>query len=45
MVGVYDFEATPQRGLDESSAVITQWQASANTWHVVSHPKGMPLQR
>jgi branched-chain amino acid transport system substrate-binding protein len=42
-VGYYDFAATPQRGLDESSVMITQWQADASTWKVVSHPKGMPL--
>jgi branched-chain amino acid transport system substrate-binding protein len=45
MVGTYDFVAVPQRGLNESGVVISQWDASTNTWHVVSHPKGMPLQR
>jgi branched-chain amino acid transport system substrate-binding protein len=44
-VGIFDFPATPQRGLDESSVIITQWQHSDRTWQVVSHPKGVPIER
>ncbi len=41
--GVYDFERVPQRGLDVSNAVITLWDAKAQTWDVVSKPGGAPL--
>lgn len=41
--GVYDFERVPQRGLDVSNAVITLWDAKAQTWDVVSKPGGVPL--
>jgi branched-chain amino acid transport system substrate-binding protein len=44
MIGTYDFVAVPQRGLDESAVVISQWDAGTSTWHVVSGPRGIPLQ-
>lgn len=43
VVGTYDFTAVPQRGLDGSSGVVTQWNATSNDWRVVSHPMGAPL--
>lgn len=42
-LGSYDFTAVPQRGLDGSSGVVTQWNAESNDWSVVSHPRGKPL--
>lgn len=45
VVGVYDFPAVPQRGLDGSSGVVTLWNPDTNEWHVVSHPRGTPLVR
>jgi branched-chain amino acid transport system substrate-binding protein len=41
--GVYDFQKVPQRGLDDSNIVITQWSAPKNDWIVVSRPRGEPL--
>lgn len=43
ITGSYDFEAIPQRGTGESSAVMTTWDSAAATWHVVSHPGGAPF--
>ncbi len=40
--GFYDFKAVPNRGLDESNVVVTRWDASAQTWAVVSDPLGIP---
>ena len=40
--GYYDFKAVPNRGLDESNVVVTRWDASAQTWAVVSDPLGIP---
>jgi branched-chain amino acid transport system substrate-binding protein len=42
--GVYNFEKTPQRGLDISSAIITRWNSSKKYWDVVSRPGGKPIQ-
>jgi branched-chain amino acid transport system substrate-binding protein len=41
--GVYDFEREPQRGLDESDAVVTLWDPAEKTWRPVSEPRGKPL--
>jgi branched-chain amino acid transport system substrate-binding protein len=41
--GVYDFIATPQRGLDVSDAVVTRWAPAKNLWEIVSKPTGLPL--
>jgi branched-chain amino acid transport system substrate-binding protein len=43
--GVYDFQKIPQRGLDDSNVVITQWQGDKGTWQIVSQPKGLPLKQ
>jgi branched-chain amino acid transport system substrate-binding protein len=41
--GSYDFEKTPQRGLDVSDAVVTQWAPAQKRWTIVSQPAGAPL--
>ncbi len=41
--GVYDFTQTPQRGLDETGAVVTRWQPARKIWTIVSKPGGAPL--
>jgi branched-chain amino acid transport system substrate-binding protein len=41
--GVYDFDRTPQRGLDASDAVVTRWMPDARNWAIVSMPGGAPL--
>ena len=41
--GVYDFAASPQRGLDLADVVVTRWDAKQGTWTVVSQPRGLPL--
>jgi branched-chain amino acid transport system substrate-binding protein len=41
--GIYDFERVPQRGLDESDAVVTLWDPAKKTWAAVSEPAGKPL--
>ncbi len=43
VIGVYDMEKVPQRGLGLSNVVVTQWDAAAGTWVLVSHPAGAPL--
>lgn len=43
VTGVYDMEKIPQRGIGLASVVVTQWNAAAGTWAVVSHPGGAPL--
>jgi branched-chain amino acid transport system substrate-binding protein len=40
--GVYDFTKVPQRGLDESDAVVTRWQPAEKIWTIVSKPGGAP---
>ncbi len=42
--GVYDMQRLPQRGLDLDSVVVTRWDAQANTWKVVSKPRGAPAE-
>jgi branched-chain amino acid transport system substrate-binding protein len=41
--GVYDFEKTPQRGLDVTDSVVTRWQPDKKAWAIVSRPGGEPL--
>lgn len=41
--GIYDFQRIPQRGLDDSNVVVTQWRKDKRTWQVVSQPKGIPF--
>ncbi len=41
--GIYDFVREPQRGLDESDAVVTRWEAAQKMWMIVSKPRGEPL--
>ena len=41
--GIYDFTKVPQRGLDETNAVVTRWQPKENTWTIISQPGGGPL--
>ncbi len=41
--GIYDFPEVPQRGLNDSNVVVTRWDAAANTWKIVSRPRGLPL--
>ncbi|WP_213738836.1 ABC transporter substrate-binding protein [Bradyrhizobium sp. dw_411] len=40
--GYYDFQAVPNRGLDEKNVVVTRWDPAAQTWVVVSDPLGIP---
>lgn len=42
--GTYDFQKTPQRGLDIDNVVVTQWSASDKHWVVKSKPTGIPLE-
>ena len=41
--GIYDFKKVPQRGVDVTDAVVTRWDAKAETWQPVSKPTGVPL--
>jgi branched-chain amino acid transport system substrate-binding protein len=41
--GIYDFTSVPQRGLDETDAVVTRWNPDSKTWTIVSRPGGAPL--
>jgi branched-chain amino acid transport system substrate-binding protein len=41
--GVYDFQAVPQRGLNEDDGVVTRWQPDKGNWVIVSKPGGAPL--
>ena len=43
--GIDDFKAVPQRGLTVKNAVVTRWDAAADTWKVVSQPTGILLQK
>ena len=43
--GVYDFEKTPQRGLDENFVVMTRWDPKTQNFVIVSQPgTGKPLE-
>ena len=41
--GFFDFVKNPQRGLDDSDAVVTRWDAPKQAWIVLSKPGGLPL--
>jgi branched-chain amino acid transport system substrate-binding protein len=41
--GLYDFVKIPQRGLDVSDTVVTEWSPKANTWVAMSKAGGTPL--
>ncbi|MDE2227830.1 MAG: ABC transporter substrate-binding protein [Alphaproteobacteria bacterium] len=41
--GVYDFAASPQRGLTLKNIIVSVWDAKADTWKVVAAPTGLPL--
>lgn len=41
--GIYDFRKVPQRGLDDTSVVVTRWEPTKQTWDVISRPRGLPL--
>jgi branched-chain amino acid transport system substrate-binding protein len=41
--GVYNFEKNPQRGLDASDALVTQWSPAQHRWAIVSAPSGAVL--
>jgi len=41
--GFFDFVKNPQRGLDDSDAVVTRWDAAKQAWVVLSKPGGLPL--
>ena len=45
ILGIYDFEKTPQRGLDFSNAVVTLWNGDRKSFDMVSAPGGAPLGR
>ena len=40
--GVYDFEKVPQRGLSEDAVVVTRWNKVAQSFDIVSEPRGIP---
>ena len=43
--GIYDFEKTPQRGLDENYVVMTRWDPKSQNFVIVSQPgTGKPLE-
>jgi branched-chain amino acid transport system substrate-binding protein len=41
--GMYNFPASPQRGLDEKNVMVLRWDAAEQTWIGVSKPGGVPL--
>jgi branched-chain amino acid transport system substrate-binding protein len=41
--GLYDFEETPQRGLDDKNTLVSRWDPAAKHWRVVSELGGMPI--
>ena len=41
--GVYDFAASPQRGLTLNNIIVSVWDAKADTWKVKAAPTGIPL--
>ncbi len=43
--GIYDFTAVLQRGLTVKNALVSRWDAAADTWIVVSEPTGAPLHK
>ncbi len=45
IVGLYDFEKTPQRGLNVDNAIMTRWNAERGRWEAVSQLGGVPLEK
>jgi branched-chain amino acid transport system substrate-binding protein len=41
--GIYNFKRAPQRGLDATESVMTQWNAAKASWVPVSLPSGKLL--
>jgi len=41
--GIYDFEKSPQRGLDDSNVVVTRWDRASQSWEIVSQARGVPF--
>ena len=41
--GLYNFQQTPQRGLDASNAAVSRWNATTHNWQPVSLPGGDPI--
>ncbi len=41
--GLYNFVKIPQRGLDISNVVVTEWSPTADAWQAVAKPGGIPL--
>jgi branched-chain amino acid transport system substrate-binding protein len=41
--GIYDFKRTPQRGLDASQVLISQWDEQKGAFVAASEPGGAPL--
>ncbi len=41
--GIYDYDATPQRGLSLDDVVVTRWNVAADTWDVVTQPGASTL--
>jgi branched-chain amino acid transport system substrate-binding protein len=42
--GIYDFEASPQRGLSLEQTLVTRWNPERDRWDVVAAPTGIPLE-
>lgn len=42
-LGIYDFPAVPQRGLNADWVVMIRWDTTKQTWAAVSRPGGVPL--
>ena len=45
IVGFYDFEKTPQRGLGVDNAIMTRWNPARQRWEAVSQLGGVPLEK
>ena len=41
--GVFDFKATPQRGLTDDNAIIVRFDPQQKSWIWLSKPGGAPL--
>ncbi len=41
--GIYDYDATPQRGLSLDDVVVTRWNPAADKWDVVTQPGSSSL--
>ncbi len=41
--GIYDYDATPQRGLSLDDVVVTRWNPTADKWDVVTQPGSSTL--